>query len=243
MKHLVILTGAGISAESGIRTFRDSNGLWEEYPIEEVATPQAWKRNPQKVQEFYNLRRKQVIDAQPNAAHAYFAGLEEYFRISVITQNIDDLHERAGSSNVLHLHGNIRLAKSSGPDPDRQFYPVNGDAISMEDHCERGYVLRPHVVWFGEEVPELERAAAICREADCLVVVGTSLQVYPAAGLAFAAAPGIPKFLLDPQSEDLEVGNDFVKLPFSAVEGVKILDRLLHELWTVNNISHETKKP
>lgn len=227
MKKIVVLSGAGISAESGIRTFRDSGGLWEEYPVEEVATPQAWKRNPDKVQEFYNLRRKQVMAAMPNAAHKYFAELEKHFDVTVITQNIDDLHERGGSTKVVHLHGNIRLAKSSGPDPDKKFYPVEDGSISMEDRCEDGYVLRPHVVWFGEEVPELERAAEICKEADILVVVGTSLQVYPAAGLAFVAPQDALKIVLDPDCESLDVSADFIKLPYSAVEGVKVLDRLL----------------
>jgi len=229
MKKIVVLSGAGISAESGIRTFRDSGGLWEEYPVEEVATPQAWKRNPEKVQEFYNLRRKQVMAAEPNAAHRYFAELENRFDVTVITQNIDDLHERAGSTQVVHLHGNIRLAKSSGPDPDRKFYPVESGNISMDDCCDAGYVLRPHVVWFGEEVPELERAAEICKEADILIVVGTSLQVYPAAGLAFVAPQDALKILLDPDCESLQVGPDFFKLPYSAVAGVQALERLLED--------------
>lgn len=227
MKHLVILSGAGVSAESGIQTFRDSNGLWENYAIEDVATPQAWNKDPELVQTFYNLRRKQVLEAKPNAAHEYFAALEKRYKVTIITQNIDDLHERAGSSNVVHLHGNIRLAKSSGPNPDRKFYPIGEAVIPMGDLCDDGYQLRPHVVWFGEEVPEMERAAEICKTADYLVVVGTSLQVYPAAGLAHVAKREAVKFILDPNCENLDVDHNFVKLPYSAVEGVKILDRLL----------------
>lgn len=227
MKHIVILSGAGISAESGIQTFRDSNGLWENYAIEDVATPQAWQKDAGLVQRFYNQRRKQVIEAQPNEAHRYFAGLEKDFKVTVITQNIDDLHERAGSSNVLHLHGNIRQAKSSGPDPDKRFYPVEGDEIAMGSLCEDGYQLRPHVVWFGEEVPEISRAAEICRTADFLVIVGTSLQVYPAAGLAHMAPVHSLKFLVDPNCASLDVDGSFVKLPYSAVQGVKMLDELL----------------
>jgi NAD-dependent deacetylase len=227
MKHLVILSGAGISAESGIQTFRDSNGLWENYAIEDVATPQAWKKNPDLVQMFYNLRRKAVIEANPNEAHFYFAALEKKYKVTIITQNIDDLHERAGSTNVIHLHGNIRLAKSSGPNPDKKFYPIEGNEIKTGDLCADGFQLRPHVVWFGEAVPEIERAAEICKTADILVVVGTSLQVYPAAGLAFVAPTETAKIVIDPKCEELSVNDDFIKLPYSAVEGVKILDRLL----------------
>jgi NAD-dependent deacetylase len=230
MKHIVVLSGAGISAESGIQTFRDSNGLWENYAIEDIATQEAWKKNPLLVQEFYNLRRKAVIEANPNAAHFYFAQLEKNYKITIITQNIDDLHERAGSKNVLHLHGNIRLAKSSGPNPDKKLYEIEGSEIKLGDLCDDGFQLRPHVVWFGEAVPEIERAADICRNADILIVVGTSLQVYPAAGLAFVAPNETIKIVIDPKCEELEVNNDFIKLPYSAVEGVKVLDRLLPSL-------------
>lgn len=230
MKHIVILSGAGISAESGIQTFRDSNGLWENYAIEDVATPEAWKKNPLLVQEFYNLRRKAVIEADPNEAHRYFAELEKEYKITIITQNIDDLHERAGSKNVLHLHGNIRLAKSAGPNPDKKFYEIKGSEIKLGDLCEDGFQLRPHVVWFGEAVPEIERAAEICRNADILIVVGTSLQVYPAAGLAFVTSNETIKIVIDPKCEELELNDDFIKLPYSAVEGVKVLDRLFPSL-------------
>lgn len=227
MKKIVVLSGAGISAESGIQTFRDSDGLWENYAIEEVATPEAWKRNPSLVQTFYNERRKRVIEALPNEAHYYFKKLESTYDVQIITQNIDDLHERAGNSKVLHLHGNIRFAKSSGPNPDKKFYPIEGNEIPEGAICDDGFPLRPHVVWFGEAVPELERAAAICRDADILIVIGTSLQVYPAASLAFLAPESAVKVVIDPQCEQLKMEDDFIKLPYTAVEGVKVLDRIL----------------
>lgn len=230
MKKVVVLTGAGISAESGIQTFRDANGLWANYAIEEVATPEAWKKNPIVVQSFYNERRKQIAAASPNAAHFYFAALEQHYDVQIITQNIDDLHERAGSTKILHLHGNIRFAKSSGPQPDKRFYPIVGDEIQPDAVCDDGYPLRPHVVWFGEEVPELERAARFCQQADILLVVGTSLQVYPAASLAFLAPEAALKVVLDPDCERLDIGDEFVKLPYTAVEGVQVLDRLLAQL-------------
>lgn len=230
MKKIVVLSGAGISAESGIQTFRDSDGLWENHSIEEVATPAAWQRNPTLVQAFYNERRKRVIEAMPNDAHLYFKKLESTYDVQIITQNIDDLHERAGSTHVLHLHGNIRFAKSSGPNPDKKFYPIEGNNIPEGAICEDGYPLRPHVVWFGEAVPELERAAKICQEADVLVVVGTSLQVYPAASLAFLAPESALKVVVDPQCEHLKIDHDFIKLPYTAVEGVQVLDRMLAQL-------------
>ena len=180
-ERIVIFSGAGVSAESGLRTFRDADGLWEEYPIEEVATPQAWNRDPRKVLHFYDLRREQVIAAQPNAAHLAIARLEEHFHVDVVTQNIDDLHERAGSSHVLHLHGEILKARST-IDPSLVL-PVNGPSLPWGELCPLGSQLRPHIVWFGEEVPLLSEAAALIHQADRLIVVGTSLNVYPAAGL------------------------------------------------------------
>jgi NAD-dependent deacetylase len=223
-KLLVVLSGAGISAESGIATFRDTGGLWEKYAIEDVATPEAWNRNPQLVQQFYNERRKQVIAAEPNAAHRYFAKLESVFDVVIVTQNIDDLHERGGSSNVLHLHGNIRESKSSGPQQEKCYYPIEGWELKMEDRCPDGYPLRPHVVWFGEAVPKLELAAEFISSADVLVVVGTSLNVYPAAGLINYAKASCRKFVIDPKADELSVGNSFKKIARSAVEGVKELD-------------------
>jgi len=226
-KRIVVLSGAGISAESGISTFRDSNGLWEQYAIEEVATPEAWKRNPELVQRFYNERRKKVLEVEPNDAHRYFAQLEDDFDVTVITQNIDDLHERAGSTDVLHLHGNIRQSKSSGPNQEHAYYPIDGWELKMTDRCPEGYVLRPHVVWFGEAVPNLELAAEIISEADYLVVVGTSLNVYPAAGLIHYTSDSCHKFIIDPKVGELTVDNTFTKIPHSAVQGVLELDEYL----------------
>src|SRR5439155_1463058 len=179
-KKLVVLTGAGISAESGLKTFRDSDGLWEGYEIEDVATPRAWKKNPQLVLEFYNCRRREVANAQPNAAHIGLAELQNDFDVHIITQNIDDLHERAGAKNVLHLHGEIfkmRCEKNKGC-----IYEIRGD-INFGDRSEKGFQLRPNIVWFEEPVPMIEEAINITRTAEIFVVVGTSLVVYPAAGL------------------------------------------------------------
>jgi len=227
-KLLVVLSGAGISAESGISTFRDSDGLWEQYAIEDVATPQAWKKNPELVQRFYNERRKQVIAAEPNAAHRYFASLEKSYDVVIVTQNIDDLHERGGSTNVLHLHGNIRESKSSGPQQEKAYYTVDGWELKMEDRCPGGFPLRPHVVWFGEAVPKLELAAEFVSFADYLVVVGTSLNVYPAAGLIHYAKSSCRKFVIDPKVNELNVDSSFMKIAKSAVEGVKELDVILN---------------
>ncbi len=201
MKKVVILSGAGISAESGLKTFRDSDGLWENYRIEDVATPQAWKKDRNLVLQFYNERRKQVIAASPNSAHLALAQLEAKFDVHIITQNIDDLHERAGSKKVLHLHGEILKARSTMN--EHLIYPVAGDSISEGDTCELGSQLRPHIVWFGELVPALEDAARIVSMADILIVVGTSLAVYPAAGLINFASSETEKFLVNP---DLNAG-------------------------------------
>ncbi len=201
MKHLVFFTGAGISAESGLRTFRDSDGLWEEYRIEDVATPEAWARDPALVLDFYNKRRAQTIAAKPNAAHLAIAELEQYFAVDVVTQNIDDLHERAGSTSVLHLHGEIRKARST-KDP-LLVTPINGPTLQLGDLCALGSQLRPHIVWFGEDVPMLGEAARIVTRADVLVVVGSSLQVYPAAGLLQYAPPFCPIHVIDPQAVEV----------------------------------------
>lgn len=194
--NIVFFTGAGISAESGLRTFRDSDGLWEEYRIEDVATAEAFARDPPLVLHFYNLRREQVLQAEPNPAHRAIAELERHFHVEVVTQNIDDLHERAGSSHVLHLHGEIRKARSTR-DP-RLVTPINGPHLSLGDRCALGSQLRPHIVWFGEEVPMLCEAAAVVAKADVLVVVGSSLQVYPAAGLVHVAPDHCHLHLVDP---------------------------------------------
>jgi NAD-dependent deacetylase len=194
--RIVILSGAGVSAESGLRTFRDAGGLWEEYPLEEVATPQAWQRDPQRVLRFYDLRREQVLNARPNAAHRAIAGLEDHFQVDVVTQNVDDLHERAGSTRVLHLHGEVRKARSTA-DPT-VVVPVDGASLPWGARCPLGSQLRPHIVWFGEEVPLLPVAAERVMAADVLIVVGTSLNVYPAAGLVHYAPRKCPVHLVDP---------------------------------------------
>ena len=181
MKRVVVLTGAGVSAESGLQTFRDGGGLWEGYNVQDVATPQAWERDPELVQRFYNERRKGVLAAEPNAAHQALASLDEYCEVQIVTQNIDNLHERAGSKHVLHLHGVITKAQSS-KDP-QLLYDIEGWELSMGETCEHGSQLRPHVVWFGEAVPMMEPAIQLAREAEVFLVIGTSLVVYPAASL------------------------------------------------------------
>ncbi|TCJ19025.1 NAD-dependent deacylase [Flaviaesturariibacter flavus] len=193
-KKLIVLTGAGISAESGLKTFRDSDGLWEGYDLEEVATPRAWKKNPALVLEFYNMRRRNVLEAEPNRAHFILAELEEHFDVHIITQNIDDLHERAGSSNVLHLHGEILKMRSESD--EGLIYAISND-IELGDTAEDGAQLRPHIVWFEEPVPMILEAAKIVRTADIFLIVGTSLVVYPAAGLVDYAPWNKPKFIVD----------------------------------------------
>lgn len=228
-KKLIIFSGAGMSAESGISTFRDSGGLWEQYNIEDVATPEAWKRNPDLVTDFYNQRRKQVIEAVPNPAHQLIAALEKDFYVHVITQNIDDLHERAGSKNVLHLHGNIRFAKSSGPKQEQKLYPIEGWELTANDKCPDGFRLRPHVVWFGEQVPALNTAAKIIQEADILIVIGTSLQVYPAAGLVHMASDNCKCYIIDPNVEEFETPLTFTKIKANASNGLRELIRRIIE--------------
>ncbi|RZL48679.1 MAG: NAD-dependent deacylase [Pedobacter sp.] len=224
-KRLVVLTGAGISAESGLRTFRDSDGLWEGYNIMDVATPEAWEKNPSLVQQFYNERRKQVLEAKPNVAHQILAQLEEDFEVNIITQNIDDLHERAGSSNITHLHGIITFSQS---DKDSNLlYPIKGDLIKMGDFCELGSQLRPHVVWFGEAVPMIETAAAICEEADLFILVGTSLAVYPAAGLLGFVPDHVVKYIVDPKIPAVNRYKNVVKIEKSATSGLKEIYDLL----------------
>jgi NAD-dependent deacetylase len=194
-QKLVVLTGAGISAESGLQTFRDSDGLWEGHNIQDVATPEAWHRNPALVLDFYNERRKAVLEAAPNRAHYLLAELETKYDVSIITQNIDNLHERAGSTNVLHLHGIITRSQSTR-NPNLQ-YDIEGWKLNLGDTCELGSQLRPFIVWFGEAVPEIEHAAAIVSQADVFMVIGTSLVVYPAAGLLHDAPPGTPVVIID----------------------------------------------
>lgn len=205
-KRIVVLSGAGISAESGINTFRDNDGMWKHYRFEEVASPEAWHDHPDDVLEFYNQRRKNVMEAEPNAAHKALVKLEDYFDVKIITQNVDDLHERAGSKDVIHLHGEIRKARSSND--ASLIYPVEGWQLNIGDLAEDGFQLRPHVVWFGEAVPMLEPAALITREADVLLIVGSSLKVYPAASLFQFADKNIPKFYVDPKAnQNLKIHN------------------------------------
>lgn len=205
MKKIVVLTGAGISAESGLQTFRGTDGLWEGHRVEDVATPEAWHRDSVTVQRFYNLRRAACRQAQPNAGHLALVELEKYANVHIITQNIDDLHERAGSKNILHLHGEIMKAQSSRY-PD-SVYPIEGDELTENHKCERGYALRPHVVWFGEPVPNMEKAISIVQDADILIVVGTSLQVYPAANLIYEVPSGCKFILIDPNANQMHVNS------------------------------------
>jgi len=223
-KKLVVLSGAGISAESGLRTFRDSDGLWEGYNIEDVATPRAWRKDPGLVLEFYNYRRKNVLDAQPNAAHYGLADLEKDFDVTIITQNIDDLHERAGSSRVIHLHGEIFKMRSIAD--EHELYGIRGD-IMLGDTAADGYQLRPHIVWFGEAVPMMEKAASIVQNCDYFVVVGTSLQVYPAASLLYYTTASQPKFIIDKKIPEKERHADCTLIEMPATEGVKELRRIL----------------
>jgi len=226
MKKLVVLTGAGISAESGLKTFRDSDGLWEGYNIEDVATPEAWRRNPELVQQFYNERRKSVLEAQPNAAHFALAALEKDFDVTIITQNIDDLHERAGSTNVVHLHGIITRSQSS-KNPNLT-YPIEGWEIKMGEVCELGSQLRAHVVWFGEAVPMIEKAVEICATADIFMLVGTSLAVYPAAGLLNYVADETPKYIVDPKIPAISSVKNSIRVEEKATVGVvKVVEMLL----------------
>lgn len=226
-QKLVVLTGAGISAESGLKTFRDSDGLWGGYNIEDVATPEAWQRNPAMVQDFYNQRRKSVLEAKPNAAHYALAKLEDKFDVIIITQNIDDLHERAGSTNVMHLHGIITRSQSSiNP---KLTYPIKGWEIAMDEVCELGSPLRAHVVWFGEAVPMIEPAAGVCHSADLFILVGSSLAVYPAAGLINYVPRGVPKYIVDPVIPDVSLRN-IIKIQTKATEGVPMLvEELLNQ--------------
>ena len=223
-KRIVVLTGAGISAESGLQTFRDADGLWEGHNVYDVATPQAWERDPVLVQEFYNLRRRSVMNAQPNEAHKALVLLEEQYDVQIITQNIDDLHERAGSRQVIHLHGII--TKSQSERYPHLTYDIEGTDIRMGDLCEKGYQLRPHVVWFGEPVPMIEKAVEICQTADILIVIGTSLQVYPAAGLIDVVPASTEIYLVDPKTT-MQHSNQVNLIPKTAVQGVPELVKQL----------------
>lgn len=225
-KKLVVLSGAGMSAESGLRTFRDMGGLWENYRVEDVASPEGWAANPEVVLDFYNQRRKQAFEAQPNRGHEVLAELEEYFDVQIITQNVDGLHEKAGSTNVLHLHG--ELSKVRSVKNAELIYDIGADAIELGDLADDGAQLRPHIVWFGEMVPLIEPAADICLNADIFIVVGTSLQVYPAAGLVGYVGQNIPKFVIDPHTPDYRFNIKNVEfIQESAVQGLpKLAERL-----------------
>jgi len=226
-KKLVVLTGAGISAESGLKTFRDSDGLWEGYDIHEVATPTAWKRNPALVLEFYNFRRRNVKDAQPNKAHHILADLQEHFDVQIVTQNIDDLHERAGSNNVLHLHGEIFKMRSEID--ETLVYQIEGD-IQIGDKADDGAQLRPHIVWFEEPVPMIESAIQAVKSADIFMVVGTSLVVYPAAGLVDYAPWPIPKFIVDKKIPYTSSLYNLTSIEKPATEGMPELQEMLLNL-------------
>ncbi len=228
MKRIVILTGAGMSAESGISTFRDSNGLWKNHRIEEVATPAAWERNPELVLEFYNQRRKQLFEVEPNKGHKALVRLEEKFDVQIITQNVDDLHERAGSSHVLHLHGELKKARSTA-DP-HLIYELDHWELKLGDKCEKGSQLRPHIVWFGEPVPMIEKAAEITQTTEIFMVVGTSMVVYPAAGLIHYVKREAPKFYVDPKAFPLHGVPHLEVIRKKAGEALPgLVDRLLRE--------------
>ncbi|MDM9630551.1 SIR2 family NAD-dependent protein deacylase [Robiginitalea aurantiaca] len=225
MKKLVVLSGAGMSADSGIDTFRDSGGLWEGHDVMEVASPQGFERNPGLVLDFYNKRRQQLFEVVPNAGHQTLAALEKHFEVHIVTQNVDDLHERAGSTRVMHLHGELLKARSTGP--SQKVYRWEKD-IYPEDRCQEGFPLRPHIVWFGEAVPLLDNAVDLVMQADILLVVGTSLQVYPAAGLLGYKRFGVPLYLVDP-NPSLKQG-DMDHLTILAEKAAKGLPILANQL-------------
>ena len=226
-KHLVVLSGAGISAESGLKTFRDSDGLWEGYDINEVATATAWRMNPSLVLDFYNMRRQNVKQAQPNPAHTILVELENDFNVTIITQNIDDLHERAGSTNVIHLHGEIFKMRSEGN--ENLIYPIYED-IHLGDKAEDGGQLRPHIVWFEEPVPVFEQAIPLVRSAEVFLVIGTSLVVYPAAGLLNFVSYDIPKYIIDKKIPYASSWNNLRTIEKGAAEGMQLLKELLLEI-------------
>jgi NAD-dependent deacetylase len=230
MKKLVVFTGAGVSADSGIATFRDSDGLWANYRIEEVCTPEALARDRAKVVEFYNLRRRETLSKEPNAAHRAIAELEKWFDVEVVTQNVDNLHERAGSTRVTHLHGELtKLRSTANPD---LIYPIEGWEQKLDARAEDGSYLRPHIVFFGEAVPMFDRATRIVEKADILVVVGTSLAVYPAASLVHYARRGVPIYLVDPGQPDIAmIRNPLTHIRERAAVGMpELLEMLIKEL-------------
>jgi NAD-dependent deacetylase len=223
MKHIVILSGAGVSAESGIQTFRDSDGLWEGHSVEDVATPMGFMKDPQLVLDFYNQRRAQLKTVEPNEAHKLIAKLEEHFKVTVITQNVDDLHERAGSTNVIHLHGELKKVRSTKYE---EFIYNCEDDINIGDLCEKGAQLRPHIVWFTEAVPMIEKACTILPDCDIVIVIGTSMQVYPAASLIGYAPPFCESYYIDPAPKDsyeIKMRRNHRTIAMKATEGMKML--------------------
>ncbi len=229
---VVVLTGAGMSAESGISTFRDNGGLWEQYNVEDVATPEGWARNPSLVTDFYNTRRRQLLDAKPCRGHELVAQLEAEHDVTVITQNVDDLHERAGSSHVIHLHGELMKVTSSR-DPNNPRYiqtlPPDHMEVKIGDKAADGSQLRPFIVWFGEPVPEIETAAEYCAKADLMLIIGTSLNVYPAAGLTRLVADGVPIYLIDPKPVQWNSSHPFHHIMQGASAGMEEFLKLLKQ--------------
>lgn len=227
MKKIVVLTGAGMSAESGINTFRDAGGLWEQHRVEDVATPNGWQRNPTLVLDFYNQRRKQLLTAKPNAGHTALTELERYFDVQIITQNVDNLHEQAGSSHIIHLHGELMKVRSTSPSKEVFELTTDNYETHLGDLCPKGYQLRPHIVWFGEDVPEIENAIQITKEADILIIIGTSMQVYPAASLINFVKPTTPIFLIDPHEVNTYTKNITI-IQKGASEGMAELKEILN---------------
>ena len=225
MKNIVVLTGAGMSAESGISTFRDSNGLWENHDIMDVASPIGWKKNPKLVLDFYNARRAQLKEVQPNRGHEILAELEQNFKVQIITQNVDNLHERAGSSNILHLHGELVKVRGEFSENESIFWETD---VHIGDVNENAEQLRPDIVWFGEQVPVIDYAIPHMETADVVIIIGTSLQVYPAAGLMHYAKSHVPVYYIDPNPATIyDLANPLEVLPMSASEGMKILKEKL----------------
>ncbi|MCK5729914.1 MAG: NAD-dependent deacylase [Draconibacterium sp.] len=226
-KNLVILSGAGMSQESGLKTFRDMGGLWEQYDVTEVASPEAWENNGELVMRFYNERRKQLFETKPNTGHVGIAELEKWFDVNIVTQNVDDLHEIAGSTNVLHLHGELRKVRSTID--SSLIYTMKNWELKFGDFCELGSQLRPHIVWFGEAVPAMQEAIPIIQNADILVVIGTSLAVYPAAGLVNYTRPEIHIFVVDPNRPAVHQQN-VTYIEKKAGDGIKELKLKLEKL-------------
>ncbi|WP_421921001.1 SIR2 family NAD-dependent protein deacylase [Marinifilum sp.] len=226
MKKLVVLSGAGMSAESGIRTFRDMGGLWNDYDVMEVASPTAWAKNPNLVHQFYNERRKQLFDCSPNKGHLLIKELEKHFDVHIVTQNVDDLHERAGSSKILHLHGELKKARSTVD--ERLVYELDTWKLSLEDTCEKGSPLRPHIVWFGESVPAISKAAEIVSHADLLLIIGSSLNVYPAADLINYMPNNSPVYIIDPKQPAIRTKNNITFISEKASVGLDKFFELLN---------------